>query len=330
MKKFCCLTFAVTFALLLQGCFVTTTKYDSKTKEADMLRSALSESKKKNNALITEIEEIRKTVDSLSGELKITKSELSARGEEVERLQGTVEELQKRYDTTKISRETLISELLEKEKKYSIQIKDLTVENTKLENTVETLNGEVDALETRLASAEARSRELEELSSMVHLLEGRIARLKEEIADFLPLSGVRQKGAAALSETYSSRFMSRDISFLFASVPFEAALDSDGKKLSEDFHDFLTTLVELCENEKDCKIDIIATGRTHDGSLEFLNALKDKELVLIKALESFTASLDKRADFIRRQGRVTVIDKMGEKVTDRVDVNIYLVREQAG
>lgn len=330
MKNYSYLALPIILALFLQGCFVTTSKYDSKTNEANMLRNALSESKKKNNALLTEIEEIKKTVDSLSSELNKTKGELSSREQEVARLRGSVEELHKRYDTTKISRETLISELLEKEKKYSFQIKELTVENTKLEKTVETLNSELAVLKSSLRTAEMKNRELEELSSKVHLLEGRVSRLKEEIADFLPLSGVRQKGSVSLSGTYSSRFIDKDISFLFASIPFDAALDSDGKKLSEDFHDFLTKLIELCETEKGCKIDIIATGRTYDASMEILNSLKDKELILLKALDSFSASLDKRANLIRRKGRVTVIDKIGKKETESVDINIYLVREQAG
>lgn len=330
MKTTSFLGLTIVLIFFLQGCFTTTSKYDAKVREANMLRNALSESKKKNNALSTEIDEIKKTVDALAEELSATKGQLEARQEESERLRVAVEEMQKRYDTTKISRETLISELLEKEKKYSSQIRELTEKNAQLENTAKTLDGELDGLKNRLQTAEDKNSELENVSSKVLLLEGRISRFKEEIADFLPLSGVRQKGSVALSNTYSSRFIQKEISFLFASIPFEAAIESNGKNLSKDFHEFLVKLLELCKEEKTCKLDIIATGRTYDGSMDILNSLKDKELTLLNALKSFRSTLNESADFIRRTGRVTIIDKIGEKDEDRVDINIYLVRDVPG
>lgn len=295
-----------------------------------MLRNALSESKKQNNALLTEVEEIQKTVDSLAEELRITKENLETSEMESARLKETVEEWQKRYDTTKISRETLISELLEKEKKYSLQIKELSVINAKLENTIKKLNIEIADLKDGLKTAENKSGELEAVSSKVLLLEGRISRLREEIADFLPLSGIRQKGAVALSHTYSSRFIKREISYLFATIPFETAIESTGKKLSEDFHNFLTTLIDLCEEEKSCRIDIIATGRTYSANMNILNSLKDKELILLEALEKFSERLNDKARFIRQLGRVTLIDKIGDRDVERVDIHIYLIREATG
>lgn len=319
---------------LCQGCFVATSKYDEKTRETEILRAALSESKKKNNALLTEVEEINKTVNSLSEKLTTVQGELEIKEKEVVRLKEVVDELQRTYDSTKISRETLIDELLEKEKKYSTQIKELTVTNSKLESDLATLNNtftgmknELDLSKNQLEDAQTRNRELERLSSTVHILEGKIQRLQEEISVFLPLPGIRQRGAVELSNTYSSQFISKEITLLFASVPFEAALESNGQNLSEDFTFFLFKLIEICEAEKDCKLDIIASGRSSDASIERLNELKSKELLFLSAFDTFRKSLKEREKIIRKSGRVTVVDKMGKKGLEKVEIDIYLVRE---
>jgi DNA repair exonuclease SbcCD ATPase subunit len=355
MKKYLTPLSVLAVALFLQGCLVTKSRYDAKVAESEVLRSALSECKKKNSTLSNQIEEFMRKISSLENDLSGMKKELEIKEGDNQRLKKLIDELKKTYDATKISREKLVNKLLEKEKKYSSTIKELTLVNTRLEDEINRLKDELAAVQDKnrelseelsnMSSSTEKMKEdyrrkveevqklnieIEGLTSKIHLLEGKISRLKDEIGEFLPIASLRQKSSSALSDTISSSFISKEISYLVASVPLEIALKAGKSELSKDFSSFLEKLAGLCRDEGDCRLDVIATGVTYTAEMDILVDLKNRELSFLKALKKFMSKNRGSASVIRKKGRVTMIDKMGEKIKSSVKIKIYIVRERKG
>ncbi len=354
MKQYFTLTLFVIFLCVTQGCLVSKAKYEEKSRETEIVREGLAECQKRTNALTDQIEEMNIKVEMLKGEIAKNRENIDAKSMEVDRYRTMAKDLKKTYDTTKISRETLINELLDKEKKYSSLINELSVKNIQLETNLEKLKKELErsekektVLKTSLAKSEKKSvalkgdlekragevdtlgKNVKTLSSKVQALEGKTVRLSENVEDILPLSTARKEASDHLAKNISPTFLSKDISILLASIPSDLALDKKGGTLSPEFTAFLKSLGDVCTEGKGCSVDIIARGRTRSGEMEILVELKNREIAFLRALNQFLKSPGGGNSPIRKRGRITVVEKMGFKGKELVEVRIYLVRKKS-
>lgn len=148
------------------GCLVTASTYEAKTKEADSLRDALASTNQGKNILEEKYLEIQK---QLTDEKEANAALASRNREQEEELQKTKEELDsviRKYEGTRITREELISALLEKEKATGKRIQELS-EMAK-------------ACETERAKQAEETTDMESLRRERDILLGRIERIKEE------------------------------------------------------------------------------------------------------------------------------------------------------
>ncbi|MGB3399728.1 MAG: hypothetical protein WBA34_06110 [Candidatus Deferrimicrobiaceae bacterium] len=173
----------VAFTLGAGGCLVTTSKYEAKTREADTLRDALASASKERNALEAKYEAIGKQLsDEEEGNMA-----LSSRNRELEEELGNVrEELAStagKYEGTRITREELISELLEKEKATGKRIQELGAMAQQCDMERETLRREATERQATISALEKRVAETADAETLRRerdILLGRIERIKEE------------------------------------------------------------------------------------------------------------------------------------------------------
>jgi len=341
----------ISLIFITQACLVTRARYDEKAKETDVVREGLAQCQKKTNALSEEIENLSIRIQVLKGKIKNNEKQLSLEAKETERYREMSEDLKKTYDASKISRETLINELLDKEKKYSSLIKDLSVKNTHLDEELKEvkdtlhnaererdiakkgleasekkLTGLKDQLKEKVGKLKNLDNNISGLKSKVETLEGKTVRLSEDVSEILPLSTARRVASGILSRNMSPGFIEKGVSILFATVPADLAMGKEGKGLAKEVSKFLEELGDVCSEGKGCSFDIIATGRTQTGEMEILVALKEMETSFLRALDSFIKSTEQNKLRIRRKGRITIIDKMGYRGQEMVEVRIYLVR----
>lgn len=108
------------------GCLVSASRYEEKSREADSLREALASTNRKNSTLQGENASAREQLDEANKE----NESLSVRTREQEvKLQRAQEELAsvtRNCEGTRITREELISQLLEKEKATGKRIQELS------------------------------------------------------------------------------------------------------------------------------------------------------------------------------------------------------------
>ncbi|HEU5359913.1 MAG TPA: hypothetical protein VFU42_02020, partial [Candidatus Deferrimicrobiaceae bacterium] len=103
----------LTIALGTGGCLVTASTYEGKTREADSLRDALASANKERTILEERFSAIQKQV---ADEKEANAALASRNREQMEELKKANEELEsavRNYEGTRITREELISELLE-------------------------------------------------------------------------------------------------------------------------------------------------------------------------------------------------------------------------
>ncbi|MGE5664635.1 MAG: hypothetical protein ACM31I_09930 [Deltaproteobacteria bacterium] len=165
------------------GCLVTGTTYETKSREADALREALAAASKEKNQFAAQAEALRK---QLSDE-KENAAALSARGaaqdQDIRRMSDELASARKNYEGTRITREQLISELLEKEKATGKRIQDLSVKGQALEAEVEKLRKEAADREVLVADLRRKAETTPEAASLRKerdILLGRVERLTDE------------------------------------------------------------------------------------------------------------------------------------------------------
>ncbi|RMG58613.1 MAG: hypothetical protein D6713_07290 [Deltaproteobacteria bacterium] len=348
IRKTLILTHLLLVALLVTGCLVPRSRYDAKVKEAEELRRSYAEVSQERESLRKQLGEVEKTVDSLRSELEKTKKELEASREENAKLKETVAQLQDTYATTKISRETLINELLEKEKEYSGRIKKLTLENASLKTRIASLEKESESLKTALEAARRElaekeksiaslkekvslkedeagklRAEVEDLRKRVHLLEGKVTRVQEEAGTLFPLVRARHEAIVATSETVSATYISPDAGLLFAEVPLDTAL-SDGGSLSDDFRNFLGKLADVAGKEEGVRLTVVPTGKTYTGKMEVLVSLKEEEEKFLRAIASHLEKNPALKKVLLVPGRQTILDRTGGKREIKTVVRVFL------
>lgn len=176
------------------GCMVTSSRYETKTKEADTLRDAVASANKetvvlqaRNEALQKQLADAREAEAALSARVQAQEAEISRFAEENA-------SARKNYEGTRITREQFISELLEKEKATGKRIQELNARAQACEASLESLrNGKPGDNEVLI-----RERDI---------LLGRVERLTEEHRQE---EKRREDRFAALAEAIGK--VSRDIS----------------------------------------------------------------------------------------------------------------------
>jgi hypothetical protein len=165
------------------GCLVTTSTYEAKAKEAETLRDGLASTNKEKTLL----EEKYVTIQKQLSEEKKANAALSSRvrgqEEELGRTKKELSSLAKKYEGTRITREELISELLEKEKATGKRIRELNARAQFCETDNERLRKEAVARETTISELEIRAAETsdrETLRKERDILLNTIEHIREE------------------------------------------------------------------------------------------------------------------------------------------------------
>jgi DNA repair exonuclease SbcCD ATPase subunit len=169
------------------GCLVMGSTFEAKTREADSLRDAVAQASRERNACQARNEALEK---QLSDE-KEHGAALSAKIKDLEgalrRADGELASARKNYEGTRITREQLVAELLEKEKATGKRIQELSTKVSQCEAESARIRKEAAAREASQAVLVADLRKKAEKTSEEESLRrerdtllGRVERLLEE------------------------------------------------------------------------------------------------------------------------------------------------------
>jgi outer membrane protein OmpA-like peptidoglycan-associated protein len=185
------------------GCLVTTSTYEAKAKEAESLRNGLASTNKERTTLEGKYVTIQKQLSDEKDANAALSSRVREQEEELGRTKEELFSLAKKYEGTRITREELISELLEKEKATGRRIQELNARAQSCETENERLRKEAVARETTISDLEmqsAKPSEMETLRRERDTLLGHIERSKE---DRLQEARRRDLRFAELAKTFS-------------------------------------------------------------------------------------------------------------------------------
>lgn len=167
------------------GCVVLGSKYEAKTREADTLRDAVAAANREKSALEARIEALSRQLS----EEKENAASLAARlREQEEAARKAAEELaavRKNYEGTRLTREQLITELLEKEKATGKRIQELGLRAQRAEAEAESRRKELEARDAEIAKLRAglaAAGQADAIRRERDVLLGRVERLLEERA----------------------------------------------------------------------------------------------------------------------------------------------------
>lgn len=190
-------------ALGTGGCLVTTSRYDAKTKEADSLRDALALTNKEKNTLEAKYVAIQKQVSDEKEANAVLSARVAEQEEELGQAREDLASIARKYEGTRITRDELISELLEKEKATGKRIQELSEMAQACDTERGTLRKKSagqEAAISRLEEEVAQSPDMESLRRERDILLGRIERIREER---LQEGKRRELAFAELAKTFS-------------------------------------------------------------------------------------------------------------------------------
>ena len=190
-------------ALGTGGCLVTTSQYDAKTKEADSLRDALAVTNKEKSSVEAKYVAIQKQVSDEKEANAVLSARVAEQEEELERAKEDLASIARKYEGTRITRDELISELLEKEKATGKRIQELSILAQACDRERGNLrkkSAEQEAAISRLEEQVAETPDRESLRRERDILLGRIERIREER---LQEGRRRELAFAELAETFS-------------------------------------------------------------------------------------------------------------------------------
>lgn len=165
------------------GCLVTASRYEERSREADSLREALASTNRENSALEGENASVRKQLDEVNKENESLSSRAREQEEQLQRVRDDLTTVTRNCEGTRVTREELISQLLEQEKATGNRIQELHSMAQACDMERERLRKEIAA--QRLAIAELEKRvagtpDTESLRRERDMLLGRIERIREE------------------------------------------------------------------------------------------------------------------------------------------------------
>lgn len=177
--------FAAVLALSLAsgGCVVLSSRYDEKSREADSLRDAVAMTSRekasivsRNEALQRDLEEERRRTASLAATLRDREASNRKANEDLAAAR-------KSYEGTRITREQLVTELMEKEKATGKRIQELCTRQLQCDAEAEKLRREAAAREEELVDLRKKAQTPppdQALRQERDILLGRVERLAEE------------------------------------------------------------------------------------------------------------------------------------------------------
>ncbi len=168
---------------LAGGCLVTGTTYETKTREADALRDALAAANKDKSQFFAQADALRKQLSDEKETSSALSARLKAQEEDIRRMSDELASARKNYEGTRITREQLISELLEKEKATGKRIQDLSLKGQALEAEADRLRKDAAEREVLVSDLRRKAETTPEAASLRKerdILLGRVERLSEE------------------------------------------------------------------------------------------------------------------------------------------------------
>ncbi len=182
-KGFSLVVPVLAIALGTGGCLVTTSQYDAKTKEADSLRDALAVTKKEKAILEAKHVASQKELSDEKEANAILSARVAEQEKELEQAKEDLASIGRKFEGTRITREELISELLEKEKATGKRIQQLSEMAQACDRERETLRRTAAAQEAAISGLEKRVAETPDMESLRRerdILLGRIERIRED------------------------------------------------------------------------------------------------------------------------------------------------------
>lgn len=176
-------TSALALSGLACGCLVTGTTYETKIREADALREALAATTKEKGQITAQAEALRKQISDEKETSAGLSARVAAQDEDIRRMSDELASARKSYEGTRITREQLISELLEKEKATGKRTQDLSARAQTLEAEVEKLRKEAGDREILVADLRVKAETTPDAAALRKerdILLGRVERLTEE------------------------------------------------------------------------------------------------------------------------------------------------------
>ncbi len=165
------------------GCLVTASRYEDKSREADSLRDALASTNRENSTLKEEYVSVRKQLDEATKANESLSLRTREQEEQLQKVQDELTSATRSYEGTRITREELISQLLEREKATGKRIQKLRTMAQVCDMEREKLREENAVQGAAIAGLEKRVAELPDAESLRRerdMLLGRIERIREE------------------------------------------------------------------------------------------------------------------------------------------------------
>src|SRR3990170_7963263 len=152
-------------ALGTGGCLVTASTYEAKTREADTLREAVAFSNKERGTLEARLLSSEKQISGAKEENAILSARLRDVEGELRTLKEELSSIMGKYEGTRITREELISELLEKEKATGKRIQELSAMAQACDAEREKLRKEAASREMTVADPDKQAEETPEMET---------------------------------------------------------------------------------------------------------------------------------------------------------------------
>ncbi|HBO70264.1 MAG TPA: hypothetical protein DD658_09115 [Deltaproteobacteria bacterium] len=169
--------------LATEGCVVATSRFDAKVRESDALRDALASVNREKGAQEARNEALARQVAGEKDASERCAARTAAQEEELRKLRAEFTETSRNIEGTRITRETFITELLEKEKGSGKRIQELSARALACESERETVLRESASMKQKieeLANKAAETPALIALRLERDILLGRVERLSEE------------------------------------------------------------------------------------------------------------------------------------------------------
>jgi DNA repair exonuclease SbcCD ATPase subunit len=234
----------VALSVLSSGCFVATARFEEKVAESDTLRDALAAANKEKSSLATRNEALQKQLAEMTETAENCAIKSKGQEGELSRLTGELATAKRSYEGTRITREELITELMEKEKATGKRIQDLSARAQSCDAECERIRKEIDRTTREIASRDAQIAELqaklekavgdEGLRRERDTLLGRIERLTEDRGAEEKRRDARFESAiAALAAASPGIAASSAGGVLRISIPEKALLKQGGQELTD-------------------------------------------------------------------------------------------------
>jgi hypothetical protein len=165
------------------GCVVASSRFEVKARETETLRDALASVNKEKSALEARNEALEKRLADEAASARLCAARVQKHEEETRKLRERLDETGRLYEGSRITREQLIAELLEKEKASGKRIQELSARAQICETEGQTLRAEAAALRHEAAELREKMKEApDQIALQVErdILLGRVERLTEE------------------------------------------------------------------------------------------------------------------------------------------------------